>query len=170
MEQLVWSFALAAIVFFLLRLLEKFDMTTVVLRTVAGGFALAAFPLVALYSPYAFFGPNHPIGGYRVGLTFEITVVLCGGVLYYLRKNWFSYRLLIPVMVAHFGLWAGLTSSYVNPHTVMRLVRDVPDVHPWSLDMWSSIIFRVGSPLIGLLASLIWARYVTWPSSLDEKS
>lgn len=160
LEQFVWSFALAAIVFFLLRALAGFEITTVVLRTLAGALAISLFPMVALYSPFAFFGPNPPTGAYRIGLTFEIAVALVGGILYYLRKKWFSYPLFVSVMIAHFLVWAWLTSSYVNVFAIVRLVRDVPYVHPWSLDMWSSIIFDVGSPVIGFLASLTWACYV----------
>jgi hypothetical protein len=160
LEQFVWSLALAAIAFFLLRLIARFDTTRVVLRTIAGTLAIAVFPLVALYSPFAFFGPNHPSGASRIGLTLEVAGVLFVGILYYLGKNWFSYTFLISVMAAHFVLWAWLTSSYVSVYAIVRMVRDVPTVHSWSLDMWSSIIFRVGSPLIGLLASLTWASYV----------
>jgi len=160
LEQIVWSFLLAAIGFLLLRLLGRFAVTNVALRTVAGGVAIVAFPVVALKFPFGFILTNDLSGAVEIVLILEVVVVLACGFLYFVRNRLISALLMSLLLFLHFALWAYLTESYVNVPELFRLVRDVPNLHPWSLGLWLSIVFRAGFPLIGLLASVIWVGYV----------
>jgi len=170
LEQFIWSFILTTILFLLVRLFQRLPVTTVILRTFAGVSAFLAFPLAALYSPFTFFTPNELSEPFRIGLMIETLAALTVGMRYSLPKKWLSFQFLIVIMVAHFALWAWVTSSYMNLFELARSVRDVPYLHLWSLGIWASILFHFGSPVIGFLAALTWGRYVKYSSEASGAS
>lgn len=104
--QVLWSFALGAVVFLLLRLLARVSLTEVFLRTVTGLFALTGFPLFALTLPMFFFVPAR-IGSLVPWLSLEVVAASICGVLYYSQKWSPSAPLGVILLAMHFGLWAG---------------------------------------------------------------
>ncbi len=167
LEQLVWSFVLATIGFFLLRLLSRFAVTNVALRTIAGAVAIAAFPIASLFFGLTY--PSYPTccaEAHKTGLALEVIVVLICGILFYLGKRLISGPLMIIALVFHFTLWAWVTSSYFNFLQFSDL-RSSEYYHPWARTLGVltlGTVFHFGFPAFGLLASLTWVLYVRRPS------
>jgi len=161
LDQLTWSFVVATIGFFLLRLLSRFAITDVALRTVAGVAAIAAFPIANLV-----FGLTYSsccVKASKMGLAFELIVVLICGILFYPGKRWIPGPLMIVVLVLHFTMWAWETSSYFNIPAFVSDMRSFEYYHPWRRTLGSlgfKMVFTFGFPAFGLLASVIWVRYV----------
>jgi hypothetical protein len=170
LEQIVWSFALAMIVFLFLRLLGRFAVVTIALRYLAGAFAIAGFPIVVLQVPFGFIFTNDFTGVLKIGLILEVIVILTCGLFCFARTQLISVPLMVLLLFLHFAFWAHFTESYVNVPDLVRLVRDVPYLHPWSLGLWMSIAFHAGFPLIGLLTSVIWVYYVRRPSESSGRT
>lgn len=165
LEQIIWSLALSAIVFFLFRLLAGLPFSKFALETIPGAAAIASFPIASL-----FFGMTYPAccsETYSVGLVVETIVVLFCAALFYLRKQWVSSPLITVALVLHFTVWAWATSSYVNVPVVISALRSSQYYHPWGRTLGSvalAIAFNCGSPILGFLASLTWVRYLTQTS------
>src|SRR5271169_5122586 len=168
LEQLVWSFALAAGAFLLLRLLSRFAITNVALRTIAGAVAVAGFPFATLLC--GFFWPSYRISFCDWALFLEVAIIFTCGALYYSRKRVVTAPLLISVLLLHFVMWAWLTSSYVNALAFVREMRSTDYYHPWGRTLGSlaiSIVFNFGFPIFGFLASLTWVRYVRYSGEIS---
>jgi hypothetical protein len=163
LEQMVWSFVLAAIGFFLLRLLSRFAVTNIALRTIVGAIAIAAFPIASLFFGLTY--PSYPTccaEAHKTGFALEVIVVLICAILFYLGKRMISGPLMIIALVFHFTMWAWVTSSYFNFLQVSAL-RSSEYYHPWARTLGVltlGTIFHFGLPAFGLLASLTWVRYV----------
>jgi hypothetical protein len=152
LDQLMLSFFLAIIGLLLLRVLSRFATTNIVLRTIAGAAAIAAFPMAT--------------GVYRTGLWVEVIAVLVCVVLYYLRR--LSIPLMIPILVFHFVFWAWETSSYYDVSTLVGALRGSEYYHPWARTLGVAsfaVVFYFGFPVIGLFASVIWIWYVKCTSA-----
>lgn len=161
LEQLVWSFVMAGGGFLLLRLLSRFAITNIALRTVSGALAVASFPFATLL--YGFFRPSHRNSLVDWALFLEVAIILTCAALYYLRNRFVTAALLIAVLVFHFAMWAWLTSSYFDALAFIREMRSTEYYHPWGRTLSSlgiSIVFNFGFPIFGFLASLTWVRYV----------
>lgn len=159
-DQLVWSFGCATIGFLLLRLLSRFAVTNVALRTIAGGLAIAGFPIAALHYDVPFH--TGYAEAHRAVLSVEVIVVLVCGTLFYLRTRLISGPRMIVALVFHFTMWAWVTSSYFN-FLEFRDLRSSEYYHPWArtLGVLSfGTVFHCGFPAFGFLASVIWVRYV----------
>jgi len=160
LEQLVWSFALATIAFLLLRLLSPSALTNFALRTIAGAAAIAAFPIATL-----FFGLTYPTrcaGTLKIELAVELIVALICGTFFYLRKGLISGPLMIVILILHFAMWAWVTSSYFN-FLEFGDLRNSEYYHPWARTLGVltlGAVFHFGLPVLGLLASVVWSRYV----------
>lgn len=161
LEQLVWSFGAALIVFVLLRFLSPFAIGNIILRTMAGGLAIAAFPIAAL-----FFGLTYPeccAGPRTFALALELVLVMSCGILFYLKKLFISEPMFILVLALHFISWAWVTSSYVNIPALMTGLRSSEYYHPWTRTLSCATLamaFNFGFPVIGFVASAMWVRYI----------
>jgi hypothetical protein len=165
LEQLVWSFGVALIVFVLLRSLSGFAVMSDALRTVAGAVSIAAFPIATL-----FFGLTYPdccADTSKIGLGLELTVVVVCAILFYRRKPLIPGSLMIVILVLHFILWGWATSSYVNVVASASALRSDAYYDSWERTLGVlgfEVAFKFGFPVFGLLASLIWVRFVRRPS------
>jgi hypothetical protein len=158
LELVVWPFILAVVFFAFLRLSSRLAATDVALRTVAGASAIAMFPL-AMWIPS---GPAYQIAPYHIAPLEVIVVVVCG-VLHYLRKTLLSTPLMLIVLLVHFTIWAWLRGSYFDVFACISDYRSSTYYHPWgrTLSVCSlKMLYTFGFPVIGLLASLTWVRYV----------
>lgn len=165
LDQLTWSFVVATIGFFLLRLLSRFAITDVALRTVAGAAAIGAFPIANLVFGLTYSSCCAEVN--RIGLALEVIVVLTCGILFYLRIGRISGPLMIVALVLHFTMWAWVTSSYFNIPAFVSDMRSFEYYHPWRRTLGSltfKMVFNFGFPAFGLLASVLWVRYVRPPS------
>jgi len=163
LEQLVWSFALAAVFFLLLRLLSRFTVVNAALRTIAGVVAIVGFPLAGTLVPFGFISAASRIDAYHRGLFLEVIIVVICAVLYYRRKPLFSMPLIVLVVLLHFGVWTWITSSYVNVPAFITDLRSSEYYHPWRRTLGSlslAMAFNFGFPILGFLASITWACYV----------
>lgn len=171
LEQLVWSFALATVFFLLIQLMSRFAVVDAALRSIAGAVAIVGFPLAGTFVPFGFISAFSRIEAYHRGLFLEvILVVICAG-LYYWRKTPLSVPLVIVVFLFHFGLWAWVTSSYINVPEFISNLRASAYYHPWGRTLGSlglAMIFNFGFPAFGLLASLTWVWYVRCPSKTTD--
>jgi hypothetical protein len=161
LEQLLWSFIRAGAGFLLLRLLSRFAITNIALRTISGALAVASFPFATLL--YGFSRPSWRNSLFDWALFLEVAIILTCAVLYYLRNRFVTAGLLIAFFVFHFAMWAWLTSSYFDPLAFIGEMRSTGYYHPWGRTLSSlgiSIVFNFGFPIFGLLASLTWVRYV----------
>jgi hypothetical protein len=157
-ELVVWSFMLSVAFFASLRMLSPFAVTDVALRTASGAAAIAMFPL-AMWIPA---GPAYQIAPYHIALL-EVIVVLTCGVLYYLRKSPLSTMLMLIVLLVHFTIWAWLRGSYFDVFACISDYRSNTYYHSWgrTLSVCSlKMLYTFGFPVIGLLASMTWVRYV----------
>lgn len=158
-EQIVWSLALALIVFVSLRGLSRFAVTEVVLKTIAGVSAIVIFPM-AMWLPA---GPAYQIAPYHIAPTEVVVVLFCGAV-YYLRKLPISDPLMLAILLVHFITWAWITGRYEDiPYCINTFWNSAPYYHScgWAFGLCSvSAIFMFGFPVIGLLAGVTWMRYV----------
>jgi hypothetical protein len=164
LEQITWSFGVATVGFLLLRLLSGFAITNVALRTIAGAIAIAAFPTATLFFGLAY--PDCCAELNKIGLALETVFVLICGILFYLNKPWISRPLMILALVLHFSLWAWATSSYVNVPSFfsdISILRNSEYYHPWRRTLGAlafKTVFKYGFSAFGLLASIIWVRYI----------
>jgi hypothetical protein len=167
LDQLIWSYIIAAVIFIVLRQLSRFDLAILVLRGAVGLAAIAAFPIAAL-----FFGVAHPtccVGTYRVALALESLIALTCGITYCLARRRISGLLLIIVLVVHFSIWAWATTSYISIPAFVDALRSNEYYHPWTRTIGSlgfAIAFNFGFPVIGLLSGLTWVRYLKSQSEL----
>jgi hypothetical protein len=105
LDQVVWTVALTAIVFLFWRFLAQYSLARAFLRTLAGVFALAGFPLVALRFPTLFFQASAFEYRFAIGSSWlfcEIAMVLLCAVLYYLGKWPVPDAVSIVLLVLHF--------------------------------------------------------------------
>jgi hypothetical protein len=135
------------------------------LRTVAGAVSIAAFPIATL-----FFGLTYPdccADTSKIGLGLELTVVVVCAILFYSRKPLIPGSLMIVILVLHFILWGWATSSYVNVVASASALRSDAYYDSWERTLGVlgfEVAFKFGFPVFGLLASLIWVRFVRRPS------
>jgi hypothetical protein len=166
LEQIVWSLICAAILFMFLRTLSLFLMTDTALQAMAGPFAVALWPLVVVIYPGMVSVNAYDRGeSYTPAFFLEIVVILLCTTFYYLRKPIFSIPVMLVILIAHFAFWTLLTHSYDNFPECIHDFRNTNYYHPWrrTLSVCSlRLLFDCGFPIIGLLASLSWMRYLTW--------
>ena len=151
LEQVVWSFVLALLMFPLIRLLAWLAPTRGPLRITTGAFALAGFPLIYLRFSWTFFPGSGTRGPWFI---LETLVVLLCGMLYYVRKWAVPVPVSVLLLILHFSLWSRVAGTYVN------LRFEIQDYGLGSLAFYISTIFYFGFPVLGLLSSLAWALYV----------
>jgi hypothetical protein len=163
LEQVVWSFVLAAVVFASLHALSRFGVAKIVLRTLAGATAITSFPLAVWIFPAGFFSPVYRFEAYHIGLFCEVMVIVFYAILHYLRRPPLSSALMLIALVIHFTIWAWVTGSYANIPACLSDFRNSTDYHSW---WWSGslcslrMIFTFGFPVIGFLASVTWVSYI----------
>lgn len=170
-DQLLWSFVLAALVFCSLRLLSRLVVSNAALRIIAGAAAIVGFPLACMFVPYAFVSADIRVGAYHRALLLELIFVLICGTLYYLRKPPLSIPLMVLVLCLHFAIWAWIASCYVNVPVFISTLRSSEYYHPWRRTLGSlslAMAFNLGFPVLGLVASLSWVRYVRFTSITDD--
>ena len=163
----MWSFVLATLFFLLLQLLSRFAVVNTALRTIAGAVAIVGFPLASVFVPFGFVSAPSRIEAYHRALFLEVVLVVICAVLYYRRKPMFSMPLIILMLFLHFGVWAWITSSYVNVPAFINDLRSSEYYHPWRRTLGSlslAMAFNFGFPILGFLASITWASYVRYPS------
>jgi hypothetical protein len=149
LEQIIWSLVLASLFLLTLRMLSRFTFTNAALHAFAGAVAILAFPLAATLVPFGFgfIFSSSRIEAYHFALFLEVMFVLICGILYYLRKPPLSTALMIPILFSHFGVWAWLTSSYVDVPAFVRTFRGSAYYRSWAwtLGLLSlSMIFNLG--------------------------
>jgi hypothetical protein len=153
LDQVMWSLVLGVLIFLVLRVIAHLDVTRFVLCTFAGGFALVAFPAFYLFFPAHALGPfetlRHPIA-----LLVELVVVVVFGSLFYLKRFPIPFAASIVLLLLHFGLWACVTSSYVNVHS------EISRYGLWNPGTWISTVFYCGFPVIGFLSTVAWGLYI----------
>ena len=156
----VCSFCVAIVVFLVLRLLARFSLTSVFLRTFAGAFAIAGFPVYVLLFSWEFFYPLR-IEPYWLWLFIcEAMVALICGILYYMRKWPLPSLFSILLLLLHFGFWGLATRNYVS------IPREIHIYGLWNLGIWVSTIFYYGFPVFGFLSSLAWGVYSRMPKDV----
>src|SRR5258706_8953490 len=158
LEQLVWSFGVALILFALLRSLSSFNVANV-LRPIAGAVSIAALPIATLFLGLSY--PDCCSWVAKVMLTLEVAFALICATVFYLRKPWIRSPLMTVVIALHFTLWAWATSSYFNFLDFSALSTS-EYYHSWGRTvsvLGIGTIFHFGLPAFGLLASLSWVRY-----------
>jgi len=163
LEQLVWSFALAAIGFLFLRLLSRFPVTQLLLSSIGGVVSIASLPIAACLSLFGIGPSTYHFEAYRAELYLEVVVVLICALLFYFRKRFLTIPLMIVVLVLHFAIWAWVTGCYVNIPSSFEALRSSAYYHPWKRTLGTlslAVIFNFGFPVIGFLASLTWALYI----------
>jgi hypothetical protein len=162
LEQLLWSFSVALIVFFLLRLLSRFAITNFALLTIiAGAVSIAALPIATLF--FGLVRPDCCVGATKFALALELLLVVSCSILFYLRKLFISEPLMILVLALHFISWAWATSSYVNIPALITVLRTSEYYHPWIRTLGCvtlAMAFNFGFPVIGFVASVMWIRYI----------
>lgn len=162
LDQSIWSFAVASVVFLLLRLFSLSPSADLAMRTIAGAAAIAAYPIATLFYGMAY--PDCCNETSRIVFSLELIIVLICGILFYLRKDWISGPIMIVALALHFILWAWITSSYFNIFEYVS-VRRAAFYHPsWGRTLASlglDMVFTFGFPAFGFLASLTWVRYVS---------
>ena len=151
LDQVMWSFILAFLLFLLLRFIAQLTITRVLLCTFAGGLALGILPIFYLVFPSSAMGPSR-VMPHTAPLLAETVCVLICGLLFYLKRLPISWAGCLAFVLLHFGLWGWMTSSYVS---LQRYRHGL-----WNLGTWVSIAFYFGFPLIGFLSSVTWGLYV----------
>jgi hypothetical protein len=161
LDQLVWSFVISVIGFCFFRVVSGFRLSHFTLRVFAGGMAVVAFPLAKGSFVIGRYSNAHPIEG--IGLALEIVFVLICGGLFLLKNRLISSLQLSALLLVHFALWAGVTSSYIDVFSFVTDIRASAYYHPWGRALGTlaiAIVFNFGFPVIGFLASLSWMRYL----------
>lgn len=156
-DQVEWSFLLAALILIGLLLVDRFSFVRVLLQTLGGVVALAGFPVLALHSPREFFQnlAYQDRFDFATGWAWcEIGVVLICGLLFYLRKWALPCVVNIILLLLHFGFWSWLTGTYRN------LVAEARAYGSVGLGFWISALFFWGFPIFGFFASLAWGAYL----------
>jgi hypothetical protein len=162
MDQLIWSFAMASVVFFLLRFFSLFSGGDFAMRTIAGAAAIAAYPIATLFYGLAY--PDCCNEAARIVFSLEVIIVLICGILFYLRKGRISGPLMIVALALHFTLWAWITSSYFNIPEFVSATRTAYYHPSWRRTLASlglEMVFTFGFPAFGFLASFTWVRYLS---------
>jgi hypothetical protein len=155
LEQVVWSVTLALLIFFFLRLLAFFLSTQLFLRTVAGAVAVLGFPLFYLIiANYTFYGLGS--GTRTPGVWLEVAAALTCCVLYYLRK--LPPPIGVALLALHFGFWGRAAGSWSG----MAVARSYA---VWTLAFWIVALFHGGFPIIGIMSTLGWGKYLNERSS-----
>ena len=154
----VCAYVLSLPIFLILLLMARALLTRTGSGALAGAFAIVGYPFFALtLTGYLYDEPKN-IHAHEFGLLLETVAVLAGGVLYYLRRWPLSTSLSLLLLLVHFGLWAWVTNSYANPHTILILSypyswKVVPGIRIW-LAISLSMMLHCGFPVIGFLSAL----------------
>jgi hypothetical protein len=166
-EQLVWSLAGSLVVFCLLRSLSRFALLQAPICALAGLTGITLFPIVMKPSLFVF-EPTYRFQFLNIMFLSEVGVVLVCALLFGPRKRFIAFPVFVTALIAHFTLWAWLTSSYINIPLLLSSLRNSAYYQPWPRTLGTlslAILFNFGFPVIGFLASLTWALYIKKPDS-----
>ena len=157
LDQAEWSLFLAAIIFVILLVLDRFSPVRLSLRTLAGMCALGGFPVLALHTPGYFFQTLAYEDRFAIARGWalcELAIVLICALLYYVRRWPAPNAASVLLLISHFGFWSWLTGTHRNPILEARAYGSL------TLGFWFSLVFFWGFPVLGFLASLAWGLYV----------
>lgn len=167
MDQLTWSFVIAALIFILLRVLWRTELAKFLLRGFSGIVVALAFPIAALFFGASF--PNSRVNTSWIWLALEVLIVLAFCILYYVHKPRISTRLPVIVFLVHFSLWTWAASNFTGVVGLVNTLRSSEYYHPWMRTLGSlgfALAFNFGFPVIGLLSSLTWLGYLKRQSEI----
>jgi hypothetical protein len=160
-EQFFWSIVLGTTILIVFVLLKWIWTPGRVFRGAAGIIAIAGFPLIVLYFlPFSLISSIHILYEGRFADAFfvlaaiEIGVAIFCAVLYLSQKWPLTTIPTISLLVVHFGLWAWVSGMWIDP---------MVEIHFYRENIVAGVISTTchfGPPVLGLLASLSWGKYV----------
>jgi hypothetical protein len=151
-EQVVWSVLLALLLFFLIRVLASFLATDLFLEIIGGAVAVVGFPTFYLVFASSSFSANGG-GTHRPWPWLEIALALVFCALFYFRKFPIPAFIAVLLLGLHFVYWGWVAGSWSGVVVVRSYIL-------WSPAFWILTLFYAGFPLIGILSSLIWGKYL----------
>lgn len=153
LEQVVCSIALAILILAFLRLLARLRVRGVLFVSLAGPFAVAGFPVVALRFPFCFLQGLAYENRFAIAspwLWCELALALTCAIIYHVRKLPLPAVTGILLLILHFGFWSWLTGTHASP------VREAGAYGSMGLAFLISMMFYWGFPVLGFLAALMW--------------
>ncbi len=162
LDQVIWSFLLAVLVFLLLRSAARLNVARLLLRTLAGVFALTAFPSFYLAFPSNAMGPFQS-APHALLLVIETFCALLCGILFYLELVTVPPIVYVGLALLHFSFWSWLTPNHVS------LRGQICRYGMLTLGTWVSIAFYFGFPVIGFFSTIAWGLFVRKTQALAKQ-
>lgn len=170
-DQLFWSLILALAIFLGLSLVTRIWSPGRYFHVISGLVVIAGFPALTLRFwtwalSYSVQLIDQRFQHFHAAAAMEIVVAIICATCYALRKWPLGTAPSLALLTVHFGYWIWLTQRWFNPLRTYDSFKNGGDQIVGNLFLLAAYF---GLPIIAMLASLTWARYVRALQPRDYK-